>query len=124
MLKGVLKHFTTTVFVRGAYAKRYGSMLDSWRSQYAGGCIHHPKDLLGAVDLMRLHRSDGKKEKKTPRRQENSTNNDEGKNATSFAQRSSERRCFACCSREHVLTTCRHKTTLLKINGLIGQIAN
>ena len=111
MKDGAFEKFMTTVFLRGAYGKRYGSLMDNYRSQYAGGRDHYPAKFQDAMDALRTHKSDDKKDKK-PEKKKKENNGDEGENATSFAQRSTERRCYACGTKEHMLDQCPHRDNI------------
>ena len=62
---------------------------------------------------MRLHKLDDRKLTKSgAKRKTSGDDGGEGENATSFAQRSLEKRCYACGSKEHVLTNCPHKDNI------------
>ena len=111
MKDGAFEKFMTTVFLRGAYGKRYGSLMDNYRSQYAGGRDHYPAKFQDAMDALRTHKSDDKKDKK-PGKKKRENNEGEGENATSFAQRSTERRCYACGTKEHMLDQCPHRDNI------------
>ena len=111
MVSNSFECFTTAIFLRGAQGRRFGSLLDNYRSQYAGGRDHYPKDLLSAVDALRTHKPDNKKEKQ---KKDNKKQKDEGETATSFAQRGTEKRCYACGSKEHLLNECPVKDNIAR----------
>ena len=88
-------------------------MLERWRSQYSEGRDQYPKSLQAVVDAMQLHKhNDRKLTKSGTKRKTGGDDGGEGENATSFTQRSSERRCYACGSKEHVLTNCPRKDNI------------
>ena len=110
MLEDVFEVFTSTIFALGIYSKKYGTMLERRRSQYGKGRDQYPKSLQVVVDVMRLHKHDDRKLTKSgAKRKTDGDYGGEGENATSFAQRSSKKRLYACGSKEHVLTNCPHK---------------
>ena len=99
--------FSTAVFLRGANQRKYGSLLEGYRGQYAGGRNHYPTTLLTAVDALRTHKTDDKKKlKDVQKKNDKYTSKDEGTGENSFAQNASERRCYACGDKEHMLDTC------------------
>ena len=102
--------FSTTVFLRGANQRKYGSLLEGYRGQYAGGRNHYPTTLLTAVDALRTHKTDDKKKlKEEKKKHDKYARKYEGTGENSFAQSLNERRCYACGAKEHMLDTCPHK---------------
>ena len=99
--------FSTAVFLRGANQRNCGSLLEGYRCQYAGGRNHYPTTLLTAVDALRTQKIDDKKKSKdVQKKNDKYASKDEGAGENSFAQNASERRCYACGDKGHMLDTC------------------
>jgi len=98
--------FTTAIFLRNCDRSRYGSLIDDLSKTYALGVDQYPRTLQGAMDVLRKVKFDRKEKKK---KESGSGNGNEGRRETSFAQQQSERRCFACGDRTHILPQCPNK---------------
>jgi len=110
MIEESFETFSTVVFLRGANQRKYGTLMEGYRGQYAGGRNHYPTTLLTAVDALRTHKTDDKKKfKDAHKKNDKYASEDEGTGENGFAQSLNERRCYACGAKEHMLDTCTHK---------------
>ena len=75
--------------------------MDKYQSQYAGRRDHYPSKFQDAIDALRTHKPDDNEMKKSEKKKRENCG-DEGENATSFAQRTSKRRCYACGDKDHM----------------------
>ena len=115
VLENAFKVFTSIIFAQGTYSKKYRTMLEQWRSQYGEGRDQYPKSLQAIVDAMQLHKNDDRKLTKSGAKHRISGDDGGGgENATLFAEKSLEKRCYACGSKEYVLTNCTHKDNILR----------
>ena len=117
--------FSTAVFLRGANQRKYGSLLEGYRGQYAGGRNHYPTTLLTAVDALRTHKADDKKKlKDAQKKNDKYASKDEGTGENSFAQNASERRCYACRPKNICWTPVRFEMISRGQSGLTEQTVN
>jgi len=58
MIEESFEIFSTAVFLRGANQRKYGTLMEVYRGQYAGGRNHYPTTSLTAVDALRTHKAD------------------------------------------------------------------
>ena len=105
--KEAVNTFTTAVFLRNCDRARYGTLIDDLSRTYALGVDQYPRTLQGAVDVLRKVKVDRKEKKKKDNHNGSSgSQNGESRRDTSFAQQRSERRCFVCGDKQHIVPQC------------------
>ena len=116
--------FMTTIFMMNAYKPIYESLVERLRTDWTMEMDNYPRRLSRAIELMKHEETKyrlKKKNEKTNKKKNEDQSGESERNETSFAQRNrqqnstSERRCYCCGSRDHMLNECRLRTQIAEV---------